>query len=84
MSTLFDSYYDNLGHEMHIGDTVMGETCGYLIYGHIINILLDKNSEEKYVIIPDIGYKSNKTINLKKKYKKKKKKVSLIKITRKK
>lgn len=69
MSTLFESYYDSLGHEMHIGETVMGYTCGYYIYGHIVDMSMDKNGNEKYIIVPDIGYRSNKPVTLKKKYK---------------
>lgn len=69
MSTLFESYYDSLGHEMHIGETVIGYTCSYYIYGHIVDMSMDKNGNEKYTIIPDIGYRSNKPVTLKKKYK---------------
>ena len=68
MSTLFETYYDSLGHEMHIGDPVMGKTRGYFIYGHIINFRKDKNGNEKYIIVPDLGYRSNTPVELKKHY----------------
>lgn len=67
MSTLFDSYYDSLGHELHIGEYVMGVTSGGKIYGTIVEINLDSKGNEKYTIIPNIG--SNNISNLKKKYK---------------
>jgi len=69
MSTLFENYYDCLGHELHIGDTVGGNTCGYIIYGHIVELNRDKNGNEKYTIIPDIGYRANSEVKLKKQYK---------------
>lgn len=68
MSTLFDIFYDSLGHEMEIGMPVMAYTCGGRIYGHIVDMYKDKNDNEKYVIIPDIAHSLNIT-NLKKKYK---------------
>lgn len=83
MSTLFESYYDSLGHELHIGDPVMGKTCGYMIYGHITEFSRDKNGNEKYTIIPDIGYRSNKEVELKKHYKISWKNVFLVKVTKK-
>lgn len=83
MSTLFENFYDSLGHEMHIGDPVMGVTCGYRIYGHIVDMTKDKNENEKYVIIPDIGYKSNKEVVLKKRYKISWRNVYLVKVTKK-
>ena len=81
MSTLFESYYDSLGHEMHLGETVMGCTTGGRIYGHIVDMELDSKGNEKYTIVPDIGY-ANIT-NLKKKYKIGWKNVYLIKVTKK-
>lgn len=69
MSTLFKKCYDSLGHLISVGDTVMGITCGYQIYGHIIDITLDKKNEEKYTIIPDVGCTKGKESSLKKQYK---------------
>ena len=69
MTTLFENFYDSLGHEMHIGETVMAVTCGYRIYGHIIDITLDKKNQEKYVIVPDVGCTKGKESSLKKQYK---------------
>ena len=82
MSTLFESYYDSLGHEIFIGSPVMAKTTGYFIYGHVVEMSMD-NKGEKYVIIPDIGYRSNKEIVLKKKYKINWKNVFLIKVNKK-
>ena len=83
MTDLFNTYYDSFGHEIHIGDPVMGETSNYFIYGHIINFEFDKNNNIKYVIKPDIGYKSNKPIILKSKYKINWKRVYLVTIKKK-
>lgn len=69
MSTLFENYFDSLGHEVHIGSTVMGKTRGFFIYGHITEMTKDSNGNEKYTIVPDIGYKSEKEETLKKHYK---------------
>jgi hypothetical protein len=83
MSTLFETYYDSLGHEIFNGSSVMAKTCGYLIYGHVVNFDIDKKGEEKFVIIPDIGYKANTEVILKKKYKVSWKNVYLINIKKK-
>lgn len=83
MSTLFENYYDSLGHELAIGSTVLGMTSGYTIYGHVIRFEKDKKGEDKIVIIPDIGYRTNKEIKLKKTYKIGWKNVYLIKIKKK-
>ena len=56
MSTLFDNYYDCLGHEMQIGMTVEANTSGGIIYGHIVEMFRDNKGEDKFTIIPDIGY----------------------------
>lgn len=69
MSTLSETFYDSLGHEIHIGETVMAKTCGYLIYGHVKEMLKNSKGEDCYVIVPDIGYKANKPVILKKQYK---------------
>ena len=69
MSTLFENYYDSLGHEMHIGETVMGCTTGGRIYGHIIDMCMDAKGNEKYTIVPDIGCTNNLLPKLKKQYK---------------
>ena len=83
MSTLFETYYDSLGHELVLGSTVMAITCGYRIYGHVIDFDKDKKGEEKFVIVPDIGYKANREVILKKKYKVSWKNVCLIKVRKK-
>ena len=69
MSTLFENYYDSLGHEMHIGETVMGCTTGGRIYGHIVDMCMDAKGNEKYTIVPDIGCTNNLLPKLKKQYK---------------
>lgn len=68
MSTLFENFYDSLGHEMHVGETVMAETCGYFIYGHIKEMKKNSKGEDCYVITPDIGWRSNKPVTLKRQY----------------
>jgi len=83
MSTLFENYYDSLGHELVLGSPVLAKTSGYLIYGHVIDFGKDKKGEDKIIIIPDIGYKSNEEIKLKKDYKINWKNVYLIKINKK-
>lgn len=83
MSTLFESYYDSLGHELVLGSTVLAKTSGYTIYGHVVNFNKDKKGEDKIVIIPDIGYRSNKEVKLKKDYKITWKNVYLIKVNKK-
>jgi len=82
MSTLFETYYDSLGHELLMGSPVMAKTCGYLIYGHVVDMSMDSKGE-KYTIIPDIGYKSNSEIKLKKNYKVGWKNIYLIKVNKK-
>lgn len=69
MSTLFENYYDSLGHEMHIGMTVMAHTSGGYIYGHIVNMVKDTKGNEKYTIVPDLGYSENLKDKLRKQYK---------------
>ena len=81
MSTLFENYYDSLGHIIYIGSTVMCNTSGFRIYGHVTEMNIDKNGNEKYTVIPDIGYKSNKEIKLKKTYKVSWKNTYLINVT---
>ena len=83
MSTLFENYYDSLGHELVLGSTVLGLTNGCRIYGHVVGFDKDKKCEDKIVIIPDIGYSSNKEIKLKKTYKINWKNVYLIKVKKK-
>ena len=71
MSTLFDSYYDNLGNEISLGSPVMIVTCGNFIYGHVINFGKNSKDEDTFEVIPNIGYKhlnKNKEIKLKKRY----------------
>lgn len=69
MSSLFENYYDSLGNIVKIGDTVMGVTCGYKIYGHVVDVEFDKKGNEKYHIVPDIGCTKGKENTLKKLYK---------------
>lgn len=80
MSTLFESYYDCLGHELSIGSPVLGFTSGMKIYGHVINFLRDKKGNDKFEVVPDIGYKSDKEVKLKKSYKISYRNICLIKI----
>ena len=82
MSTLFENFYDGFGHVMQIGMTVMACTTGGHIYGHIVDIVLDKNNA-KYVIVPDIGCSNNLLNKLKKKYKINWKNVYLITVRKK-
>ena len=79
MSTLFETYYDGLGHEVYLGSPVMIKTTEMFIYGHVVDMKMD-NKGEKYTVIPDIGYKSNKDVQLKKKYKGNWKNIFLINI----
>ena len=81
MSTLFESYYDNLGHEMQIGMTVLANTSGGRIYGHIIDMFHDNKGEGKFVVVPNVG--SYNIDKLKKSYKISWKNVYLIKVTKK-
>lgn len=83
MSTLFEIYWDGLGHELVLGSLVLAKTSGYTIYGHVVDFNKDKKGEDKIVIIPDIGYHSNKEIKLKKNYKIIWKNVYLIKVNKK-
>ena len=81
MSTLFETYYDSLGHEIFNGSPVLAKTSGIIIYGHIVDMTMDAKGE-KYTIIPDIGYRSNAKVVLKKKYKVNWKNVFLIKVNK--
>jgi len=83
MGTLFDKFYDSLGHEMQIGMTVMACTMGGHIYGHIVDLTKDKNENDKFVIVPDIGCTNNLVGKLKKRYKINWRNVYLIKVTKK-
>jgi len=83
MSTLFENYYDSLGHELVLGSTVLCLTSQCRIYGHVVGFNKDKKGDDKIVIIPDIGYRSNKEIKLKKSYKINWKNVYLIKVNKK-
>ena len=83
MSTLFENYYDCLGHELSIGSTVLGITSKYTIYGHVIGFDKDKKGDDKIIIIPDIGYRSKIEVKLKKTYKISWKNVCLIKVKKK-
>lgn len=56
MSTLFETFTDAFCHELHLGSPVIGKTSKGLIYGHVVNFLKDKKGNDKYEIIPDIGY----------------------------
>ena len=68
MSTLFETFYDSLMHEMHINEMIMGCTSGGIIYGHIIDMYKDNKGNDKFVIAPDIGYSNNLANKLKKRY----------------
>jgi len=69
MSTLFETYYDDLGHELHIGDIVFFRTKGHLIFGNLVNFDSDKKGNIKYVVTPNPKYKELGNSDLKNSYK---------------
>jgi len=69
MSTLFDTYYDSLGHELHIGDPVFIRTGGHVIFGSLVKFDSDKKGNIKYNVVPSAKYKAVGIDNLKRSYK---------------
>ena len=69
MTTTKDVLYDSFCHEMHIGMTVMAHTSGGYIYGHIVDMVKDTKGNEKYMIVPDLGYSESLKDKLGKQYK---------------
>ena len=69
MSTLFETYYDALGHEMHIGDLVFIKVKGHFIVGSISKFDFDKNGNIKYVVTPSALYKANGIDDMRRTYK---------------
>ena len=69
MSTLFETYYDSVGHEMHIGDPVFIKVKGHFIFGSVANFYFDKNGNIKYVVTPSTKYLAVGIDDLKRSYK---------------
>jgi hypothetical protein len=69
MSTLFDTYYDALGHEMHIGDICFIKVKGRFIFGSVVKFDFDKNGNIKYVVVPSAKYIAMGIDDLKRSYK---------------
>ncbi len=69
MSTLFETYYDSFGHEMHIGDPVFIKVKGHFIFGSVANFDFDKNGNIKYVVTPSAKYLAVGIDDLKRSYK---------------
>lgn len=59
MSTLFDSYYDSFGHELHIGDNVMFKVKDKLIVGSLAKFTTNKSGALRYTVVPSAIYKSH-------------------------
>lgn len=68
MSTLFESYYDCLGHELSIGETVGWKSLGRFIFGTITEFVKTKTGDFKAVCIPNIGNTLLEGQKLRKKY----------------
>lgn len=69
MSTLFDTYYDSFGHELHIGDPVFFKIKGHLIFGSVAKFDCDKNGNIKYIVIPSAKYLALGIDDLRRSYK---------------
>ena len=59
MSTLFDTYYDGLGHELQMGSPVFFRCAGKLLFGTLVKFGRNKNGELRYNIVPSVKYKEN-------------------------
>ncbi len=68
MSTLFDNYYDCLGHELTYGSAVGFTKGNHFIYGIVTDIVSDSKSGYKYIVIPSIGWKGPNEPKLQKRY----------------
>lgn len=85
MSTLFDTYYDTFGNELHIGSPVGFKSKGFFIYGTVIEIVSDKKDGYKFIVVPNIGWSGQNEIeNIQKRYKVSHKRLFLINLNRKK
>lgn len=69
MSTLFDTYYDSIGHELHIGDPVFIRTGGRVIFGSLVKFDSDKKGNIKYNVVPSARYKAVGIDDLRRSYK---------------
>lgn len=58
MSTLFDSYYDSFGHELHIGDNVMFKVKDRYIIGSLAKFGASKSGALRYTVVPSAIYKT--------------------------
>lgn len=85
MSTLFESYYDCLGHELYVGSYVGFQSKDHTIYGTVIDIKNDKDDDYKFVVIPNIGCRWSKgnMPTLKKRYTVSWKRIYLINVKKK-
>ena len=68
MSTLFDNYYDCLGHELTYGSAVGFRKGKHFIYGVIIDIVSDSKHDYKFIVVPSIGWKGPDEPKLQKRY----------------
>lgn len=68
MSTLFESYYDCLGHELTYGSTVGFRKGSHFIYGIVSDIVSDPKHGYKFIVIPSIGWKGPNEPKLQNKY----------------
>ena len=69
MSTLFDTYYDCLGHELTCGSTVGFKKGNHFIYGTVTDIVMDTKMDYKFIVIPNIGWSGPDEPKLQNKYK---------------
>lgn len=67
-STLFENYYDGLGHILYIGSTVKCNTSGHFIFGTVVDIIPKSDNKTMYKVIPNIGCSNALLPKLKKYY----------------
>ena len=80
MSTLFDSYYDCLGHELTYGSPVGFRKGSHFIYGIVSDIVSDSKHGYKFIVTPSIGWKGSNKPKLQNKYKVSNNKIFLVNI----
>ncbi len=68
MSTLFDTYYDSLGHELTFGSPVGFRKGQHFIYGIVTNIISDAKHDYKFIVTPSIGWKGPNEPKLQNRY----------------
>lgn len=68
MSTLFETYYDSFGHELHIGDNVMFKVKGQFIIGSVAKFVINKSGDVRFVVVPSSIYKTNPNYDLRRSY----------------